>query len=52
MICYLCEEDKSSYRGCQFGNKDRTLCPDCLAQWQIENGKIVLRDRKSIGGSL
>ena len=47
MKCDLCEEEVWSIRGETFGKKQKSICADCLAQWKIEGGRIVLRGRKS-----
>lgn len=45
MKCDLCEEEKITMRDCTFGTKTKSFCARCLSQWQIENDRVVLRDR-------
>ena len=42
--CWLCGESSSiTYRSATFKTKDRTICTDCLAQFKVEDGRVVLR---------
>ena len=48
MACDLCEEEKTWYRGCKFGGKNKSICTDCLAQFTIDGIDklyVVLKSR-------
>jgi len=42
--CWLCR-GMTGTRRCQFGEFSRVLCTDCLAQFKVENNRVVLHDR-------
>ena len=46
--CGLCKSTNySSWRRCTFGKEQLDLCKDCLAQFKVENERVVLYDRLS-----
>jgi len=46
--CDLCDESNhNSYRGCTFGKENKTICSDCLKQFEYsqKEGRVILKDR-------